>query len=167
MIKIYVKDLGVMTVELDRENAPISCANFVALAKSGFYEGLSFHRIISGFMIQGGNGFPKRRLLDYTIKGEFQTNGVPNKLKHERGVISMARTMVRDSATSQFFIVHRDAPHLDGDYAAFGNLVDGFAVLDVIANVPTNYRDEPLKPIVIEKMEVIDEPDVDYPKIKN
>lgn len=158
MIKIYVKDYGCMSLELDYVNAPNSAANFVELARNGFYEGLTFHRIIKGFMIQGGNGATKNRNLDYTIKGEFKSNGIDNELKHTRGVISMARTMVKDSATSQFFIVHRNAPHLDGEYAAFGKMTDGFDVLDKIASVRTNRMDAPLDPVVIEKVEVIDEP---------
>ncbi len=158
MVKIYVKDYGVMSFQMDYENAKNTAANFVQLADSGFYEGLTFHRIISGFMIQGGNGEFNGKYIDYTIKGEFRSNGVENNLKHKRGVISMARTMVKDSASSQFFIMHKDAPHLDGEYAAFGTMVEGFDVLDKIASVRTDNNDMPLKPVVIEKVEVIDEP---------
>ena len=166
MVIIHVKDFGDMSFELDYENAPISAANFVALAKEGFYDGLTFHRIIQGFMIQGGNGATKGRKLNYTIKGEFRSNGVRNLLAHDRGVISMARTSVKDSATSQFFIVHEKAPHLDGDYAAFGRMIDGETTLDMIATVDTDWNDAPLKKVVISSVEVIDEPDRPYPKIR-
>lgn len=164
MIKIHVKNFGVMTLEMDYNNAKNTASNFVMLAQSGFYEDLTFHRIIKNFMIQGGDGEPRQKYLDYTIKGEFKSNGFNNNLKHTRGVISMARTFIPDSGTSQFFICHKDAPHLDGEYAAFGKLVDGFDVLDKIACVPTNYSDAPLQDVVIEKVEVIDEPL--YPVIK-
>lgn len=167
MIKIYVKDFGVMSLEMDYENAKNTASNFVMLAKSGFYEDLTFHRIIKNFMIQGGDGEPRQKYLDYTIKGEFKSNGYDNKLKHTRGVISMARTFIPDSGTSQFFICHKDAPHLDGEYAAFGKMIDGFDVLDKIASVSTNYSDAPLKDVIIEKIEVIDEPLYPVVKIKD
>ena len=166
MIKITVKNYGVMTFELDWKAAPNTCANFVELARSGFYDGLIFHRIIRGFMIQGGWGRTLRRELDYSIKGEFAANGVNNPLRHDRGVISMARTMVSDSASSQFFVMHKKAPHLDGQYAAFGKMLEGFEVLDQIASVPTNAADYPEVPVVIEKVEVFDEPTVAVIKIK-
>ncbi|MDO5330357.1 MAG: peptidylprolyl isomerase [Bacillota bacterium] len=167
MVKINVKDFGTMVLEMDYENGPNSAANFIELARSGFYNGLTFHRIIKGFMIQGGNGEPKGRRLDYSIKGEFASNGIQNNLKHERGVISMARTMVNDSATSQFFIVHKTSPHLDGQYAAFGRLVEGFDVLDKIAGVRTNRYDAPLDSVVIESVEVSeDEPHTPVNKLK-
>ena len=133
-----------MTLELYPETAPVTVKNFVDLAKKGFYDGLIFHRVIRGFMIQGGDpdgtgcGGP-----GYTIKGEFSSNGVKNDLKHVRGVISMARSMAPDSAGSQFFIMHEDAPHLDGQYAAFGKLIDGFETLDEIAETPTGRADRP------------------------
>ncbi len=139
--KIDVKDYGVITVQLDHEQAPITVENFVKLAEDGFYDGLTFHRIMSGFMIQGGapnstgaSGSPK------TIKGEFSKNGVNNTIEHTRGVISMARTQVYDSASSQFFIVHADAEQLNGLYAGFGYVVDGMSVVDSIcdAAVPTD-----------------------------
>lgn len=158
MVKIYVKDFGVMSFEMDYNNAKNTAANFVKLARDGYYNGTTFHRIISGFMIQGGDGRAIGRPLDYTIKGDFASNGVDNQLKHDRGVISMARTMVKDSATSQFFIMHQKAPHLDGEYAAFGKMIDGEKVLDAIAGVETDFADAPLKPIMIEKVEVLDEP---------
>lgn len=166
MIRITVKDYGVMEAELDWEAAPNTCANFVELVNSGFYTGLIFHRIIKGFMIQGGWGDLKGKRLDYSIKGEFASNGVDNPLLHKRGVLSMARTMYPDSASSQFFIMHKDAPHLDGQYAAFGHLTSGFEVLDKIAGVRTDYSDKPVTPVVIEKVEAIDEPVKPVTKIK-
>lgn len=155
--KIIMASGKEMLFELDAQSAPITVKNFVSLAKKDFYEGLIFHRVISGFMIQGGDptgtgmGGP-----GYTIKGEFTANGVKNPIKHERGVISMARAMDPDSAGSQFFIMHADAPHLDGQYAAFGKMISGFETLDEIASVPCDYSDRPLdeqkiKNIVIEE----------------
>ncbi len=141
---IEMENGGKMTLELYPETAPITVANFVKLAKSGFYNGLIFHRVIENFMIQGGDptgtgmGGP-----GWTIKGEFASNGVKNTLKHTRGVISMARSARPDSAGSQFFIMHKDAPHLDGQYAAFGKMTDGFDTLDDIAKTPTDYSDRP------------------------
>ncbi len=133
-----------MTLELYPDIAPITVENFVKLAKDGFYDGLIFHRVIEGFMIQGGDpdgtgcGGP-----GYSIKGEFASNGIKNDLRHTRGVISMARSMMPDSAGSQFFIMHEDAPHLDGQYAAFGKLTDGFETLDEIATCSTGRNDRP------------------------
>jgi peptidyl-prolyl cis-trans isomerase B (cyclophilin B) len=164
MVKIYVKDYGMMSFNMDYDNAHNTASNFVQLADQGFYNGLSFHRIIKGFMIQGGDGEYNAKYVDYTIKGEFKANGINNNLKHTRGVISMARTMVNDSASTQFFIMHKDSPHLDGQYAAFGTMVEGQDVLDKIASVQTDSRDRPLTPVIIEKVEVIDEPH--YPVIK-
>ncbi|MCR4562326.1 MAG: peptidylprolyl isomerase [Bacilli bacterium] len=166
MVKIFVKDYGVMSFEMDYDAAPISAANFVDLARKGFYDGLTFHRIIKGFMIQGGDGRSKGRFLDYTIKGEFKSNGVNNPLLHERGVLSMARTMIRDSATSQFFVMHKKSPWLDGEYAAFGRMIEGEDVLDAIAGVKTNGNDAPLKPVIIDHVEVIDEPEKSFPVIR-
>ncbi len=151
-----MSDDKTMTVELDSTAAPITVENFVNLAKKGFYDGLIFHRVIEGFMIQGGDptgtgcGGP-----GHSIKGEFAANGVKNPLKHTRGVISMARSANPNSAGSQFFIMHMDAPHLDGQYAAFGKMTDGFETLDAIATVDTDYSDRPLteqkiKTVVIE-----------------
>ena len=134
-----------MTLELYPETAPITVENFVKLANEGFYDGLIFHRVIEGFMIQGGDpegtgcGGP-----GYSIKGEFAANGVKNALKHTRGVISMARAMDPNSAGSQFFIMHEDAPHLDGQYAAFGKMTDGFDTLDEIAQTDTDRMDRPI-----------------------
>ena len=143
---IEMENGGKMTLELYPEKAPITVDNFVKLAKSGFYNGIIFHRVIAGFMIQGGDptgtgmGGP-----GHNIKGEFAANGVPNDLKHTRGVISMARAYDPNSAGSQFFIMHADAPHLDGEYAAFGKMLDGFETLDEIARVRTNFSDRPLR----------------------
>ncbi len=140
-------------IELDPTAAPITAANFEKLVKEGFYDGLTFHRIIPGFMIQGGdpNGNGTGGSKDY-IKGEFASNGVNNPLKHTRGVISMARAMNPNSASSQFFIMHADAPHLDGEYAAFGKVVEGMDVVDQIANEKTNFRDAPLNKVVMKKV---------------
>lgn len=132
-VEISIKDYGVIKVELDADTAPISVTNFVKLVKDGFYDGLTFHRIIKGFMIQGGDpdgngtgGSPD------TIKGEFSSNGVSNNISHKRGVISMARSSDYDSASSQFFIVHKDSTYLDGEYAAFGHVTEGMDVVDKI-----------------------------------
>lgn len=157
MVKIFVKGYGMMSFNMDYEAAKNTASNFVQLANSGFYEGLTFHRIISGFMIQGGDGEFQGKFVDYTIKGEFASNGVKNPLKHKRGVISMARTMVNDSASTQFFIMHKDASYLDGNYAAFGTMVEGFDVLDKIASVKTDANDMPIQDVVIEKVEVTDD----------
>ena len=128
---IVIKDYGTVTVKLDPEAAPITVANFVKLAKDGFYDGLTFHRIMEGFMMQGGNGEPAGKTCG-TIKGEFSENGVENPLSHTRGAISMARTNVMDSASSQFFIVHEDSTFLDGKYAAFGYVTEGIEVVDLV-----------------------------------
>ena len=152
---IEVKDFGTMEVELNPSAAPITVENFVKLANKGFYNGLTFHRVIKDFMIQGG--CPKGNGTGgpgYSIKGEFSANGVNNPLKHTRGVISMARAMDPDSAGSQFFIMHKDAPHLDGQYAAFGKVIKGIEVVDAIASVPTNYYDMPLNKVVIKSIKV-------------
>ena len=155
---IEMENGGTMTLELYPEIAPITVANFVKLANEGFYNGLIFHRVIAGFMIQGGDptgtgmGGP-----GYQIKGEFSSNGVKNTLKHTRGVISMARSMHPDSAGSQFFIMHQNAPHLDGSYAAFGKLTEGFDVLDRIAGVATNWSDKPLKAQRMKTVTIVNE----------
>jgi peptidyl-prolyl cis-trans isomerase B (cyclophilin B) len=131
--EIDIKDYGVIKLELDADVAPITVTNFVNLAKSGFYDGLTFHRIISGFMIQGGDPLGNGTGgSDETIKGEFSNNGVENSISHVRGTISMARSMENDSASSQFFIVHEDSTFLDGDYAAFGTVTEGIEVVDAI-----------------------------------
>lgn len=154
---IEVNKFGIIEVELDREHAPISVDNFTKLAKEGFYNGLTFHRIIKGFMIQGG--CPKGNGTGgpgYCIKGEFSDNGVNNPLKHTRGVISMARAMDFNSAGSQFFIMHQDCPFLDGKYAAFGKTVKGIEVVDAIASVKTNFQDAPLEKVVIKSITIED-----------
>ena len=152
---IEMKNGGKMVIELDEQAAPITVKNFVKLCKEDFYENLIFHRVIEGFMIQGGDptgtgmGGP-----GYTIKGEFRMNGIDNPIKHERGVISMARAMDPNSAGSQFFIMHETSPHLDGQYAAFGKLVEGFDVLDRIATTPTGYQDRPIKEQAIKNITI-------------
>lgn len=157
-IEMSVKGFGVITLELYPDLAPITVENFVSLAGEGFYDGLTFHRIIEDFMIQGGD--PEGTGMggsDETIKGEFTANGVYNPLSHERGVISMARSQAPNSASSQFFICHVDTPHLDGQYAAFGRVIDGIEVVDSIASVETNASDYPLETVVIEYVKVIEE----------
>ena len=155
MITIEMENGKKIKIELYPDIAPISCENFEKLVKSGFYDGLTFHRVIPGFMIQGGGpngtgtGGP-----GWTIKGEFASNGVKNDLKHTRGVLSMARSMMPDSAGSQFFIMHDDAPHLDGQYAAFGKVVEGMEVVDEIAETATDYNDKPLKAQVMKKVTI-------------
>ena len=152
---IEVKEFGTMEVELNPSAAPITVENFVKLANKGFYNGLIFHRVINGFMIQGG--CPKGNGTGgpgYSIKGEFYANGINNPIRHVRGVISMARAMDPDSAGSQFFIMHKDAPHLDGQYAAFGKVIKGIEVVDAIASVETNYYDMPLNKIVIKSIKI-------------
>ena len=152
---IEINKFGTIIVELDKAVAPITVENFVKLANKGFYNGLTFHRVIKGFMIQGG--CPKGNGTGgpgYCIKGEFAANGVNNPLKHTRGVISMARAMDPDSAGSQFFIMHQDAPYLDGQYAAFGKVIEGIEVVDAIASVKTNYYDMPLEKVVIKQIKI-------------
>ena len=142
---IEMEDGGVITAELYPDTAPQSVYNFIALANSGFYDGLIFHRVIPGFMIQGGD--PKGTGIGgpgYRIKGEFAMNGVKNPLKHTYGVLSMARSMMPDSAGSQFFIMHADAPHLDGQYAAFGRVIEGIEEVDKIAAARTSRGDRPV-----------------------
>ena len=142
---ITMENGGKIVCELYPEKAPQSVRNFISLANKGFYNGLIFHRVISGFMIQGGD--PKGTGMGgpgYTIKGEFRANGVVNNIKHERGVISMARSMMPESAGSQFFIMHADAPHLDGQYAAFGRVIEGIEEVDKIAAARTSRGDRPV-----------------------
>lgn len=155
IIKITVRDFGEMTAELYPDKAPKTVENFLKLIDEGFFSGLIFHRVICGFMIQGG-GYNEDFQQKHTasIKGEFASNGFrQNDIKHTRGVLSMARTMVKDSATSQFFIMHQNAPHLDGEYAAFGMVTKGIEVVDEIAELPTDYQDCPRVNVVIEKIE--------------
>ena len=155
IVDIKMKNGGLIKVELYPEIAPISVENFLKLVNMGFYNGLIFHRVIKGFMIQGG--CPEGTGMGgpgWKIKGEFASNGVKNDLKHERGVLSMARSMMPNSAGSQFFIMHKNAPHLDGDYAAFGKVIEGMEVVDAIADVKTDRMDKPLEDQVIESMTV-------------
>ena len=157
IIKFTVRDFGEMTAELYPDKAPKTVENFLKLVDEGFFSGLIFHRVISGFMIQGG-GYNEDFQQKHTasIKGEFASNGfAQNDIKHTRGVLSMARTMIKDSASSQFFIMHKNAPHLDGEYAAFGLVTDGLEVIDAIADLPTDYQDCPRVNVVIEKIERI------------
>lgn len=155
IVTITMKDGGVMKLELYPDKAPITVDNFVKLANDHFYDNLIFHRVINGFMIQGGDpegmgyGGP-----GYSIKGEFSSNGVNNDLKHERGVISMARSQMPDSAGSQFFIVHKDSLFLDGQYAAFGKVIEGIEVVDKIADVRTDFQDKPLEDQIMETVTV-------------
>ena len=157
MVVVTMKDGGVIKVELNHEAAPLTCENFEKLVKEGFYDGLTFHRVISGFMIQGGcplgngTGGP-----GYSIKGEFKANGVNNPISHVRGVISMARSQDPNSAGSQFFIMHKDALYLDGNYAAFGKVTEGMDVVDKIAAVKTNFMDKPREPQVIDTIRIED-----------
>lgn len=155
-IRIEMENGKVMEAELYPEVAPITVENFVELIKDNYFDGIIFHRVIKGFMIQGGDptgtgmgGSSK------TIKGEFLANGVINNLKHTRGVLSMARTMDPNSASSQFFIMHEDAPHLDGQYAAFGKITKGIEVVDEIAETKTDFRDKPITPQTIKHISLI------------
>ena len=157
IIQFTVRDFGEITAELYPDKAPKTVENFLKLVDEGFFSGLIFHRVISGFMIQGG-GYNEDFQQKHTasIKGEFASNGfAQNDIKHTRGVLSMARTMVKDSASSQFFIMHQNAPHLDGEYAAFGMVTAGIEVVDAIADLPTDYQDCPRVNVVIEKIERI------------
>lgn len=165
IVTINMKGGDVIKLELYPDIAPNTVNNFISLVKKGYYDGVIFHRVIESFMIQGGDpkgvgtGGP-----GYTIKGEFAKNGfTKNNLKHARGVISMARTMMPNSAGSQFFIMHQNSPHLDGQYAAFGKVVEGIEVVDKIASVETDYSDKPIVPQVMEKV-TVDTFGVEYPQ---
>ena len=161
---IEMKDGGKMTGELYPDIAPESVGNFIALANSGFYDGLIFHRVIPGFMIQGGD--PKGIGIGgpgYSIKGEFTANRFQNNLKHDRGVLSMARTMAPNSAGSQFFIMHENSPHLDGQYAAFGKVIEGIEAVDHICSVRTDYNDKPRIPQVMKSV-TVETFGVEYPE---
>lgn len=155
IVTFEMEDGGRMMAELYPEIAPNTVNNFISLVKSGFYDGLMFHRVINGFMIQGGcpdgNGMGGP---GYSIKGEFKQNGFDNQLKHTEGVLSMARSMSPDSAGSQFFIMHKDSPHLDGAYAAFGKVIEGMGVVNQIADVRTDYNDRPMKDQIIKHVTV-------------
>lgn len=163
VVTMNVKNFGTIEIELYPDVAPNTVNNFIELVNKHFYDGVIFHRIIKGFMIQGGDpqgigiGGP-----GYSIKGEFLANGVVNNLKHTKGVISMARAQHPNSAGSQFFIMHEDAPHLDGQYAAFGKVISGLDVVDAIASVTTNYNDKPLEDVVMESV-TVNTHGVDYP----
>lgn len=164
IVTIEMENGDIMKAELYPEIAPNTVNNFISLINKGFYDGLIFHRVIKGFMIQGGDpdgvgtGGP-----GYSIKGEFAINGVENDLKHTAGVLSMARSMMPDSAGSQFFIMHKDAPHLDGQYAAFGKVTDGMDTVNSIAETETDYSDAPLEPQMIIKV-TVDTDGVEYPE---
>ncbi len=164
IVTITMENGGVITAELYPDIAPNSVNNFISLIKQGFYNGLIFHRVIPGFMLQGGcplgEGYGNP---GYSIKGEFNANGFKNDLKHSRGVLSMARSQSPNSAGSQFFIMHEDAPHLDGQYAAFGKVADGLDVVDAIADTPTDFSDKPKTPQKIVSM-TVDTAGVDYPE---
>ncbi len=155
MIKITMENEKVIKLELYPDKAPKTVENFINLVNKGFYNGLTFHRVISGFMIQGGcplgtgTGGP-----GYSIEGEFSSNGFNNDLKHTRGVISMARSMNPNSAGPQFFIMHKDSPHLDGQYAAFGKVIEGIEVVDEIAETECDYMDKPINPQVIKSITI-------------
>lgn len=164
VVTITMENGDVMKAELYPEVAPNTVNNFISLVKKGYYDGLIFHRVIRGFMIQGG--CPQGTGMGgpgYSIKGEFSQNGVKNDLKHTEGVLSMARSMMPNSAGSQFFIMHKDAPHLDGAYAAFGKITEGMNIVDKIANERTDYSDRPLKEQKIKSM-TVDTFGVDYPE---
>lgn len=155
VVTITMENGDVMKAELYPETAPNTVNNFISLIKKGFYDGLIFHRVISGFMIQGG--CPQGTGMGgpgYSIKGEFSQNGFTNQLKHTEGVLSMARAMNPNSAGSQFFIMHKAAPHLDGAYAAFGKVIEGMEVVNKIADVRTDYSDRPMKEQKIQSMTV-------------
>ncbi len=164
IVTITMNSGDVIKAELYPETAPNTVNNFISLIKKGFYDGLNFHRVINGFMIQGGcpegtgTGDP-----GYSIKGEFSQNGFKNDLKHEPGVLSMARTMIPDSAGSQFFIMHKNSPHLDGAYAAFGKVTEGMDAVNRIAECRTDYSDKPLEPQVMTSV-TVETFGVDYPE---
>ena len=164
IVTIEMESGGVIKAELYPEIAPNTVNNFISLVKKGFYDGVIFHRVIPGFMIQGGD--PEGTGMGgpgYSIKGEFTGNGFKNELKHKRGVLSMARTMMPNSAGSQFFIMHADAKHLDNQYAAFGKVTEGLDVVDAIANTPCGMNDRPRQPQVMKKV-TVDTFGVEYPE---
>ena len=164
IVTIEMENGDMIRAELYPEIAPNTVNNFISLVKKGFYDGVIFHRVIPGFMIQGGDPLGKGiGGPGYTIKGEFTANRFPNNLKHERGVLSMARTMAPNSAGSQFFIMHEDSPHLDGQYAAFGKVIEGIEAVDRIAAVRTDWNDKPRIPQVMKKV-TVETFGVDYPE---
>ena len=164
LVTFTMEDGSVMKAELYPDIAPQSVYNFISLISKGFYNGLTFHRVIPGFMIQGGDpdgigtGGP-----GYSIKGEFASNGFETNLKHTEGGLSLARSMFPDSAGSQFFLMHKTSPHLDGDYAAFGKVIEGLEIVDKIAQTPTDFRDKPLTPQVM-KTVTVETFGVNYPE---
>ena len=164
IVTIEMADGGIIKAELYPKTAPNTVNNFISLVKKGFYDGVIFHRVISGFMIQGGcpngNGMGGP---GYSIAGEFTANRFKNDLKHDRGVLSMARTMMPNSAGSQFFIMHAAAPHLDGQYAAFGKVIEGMDVVDAIAGTRVDYNDRPVKPQTMKKV-TVETFGVEYPE---
>ncbi|MBQ7737365.1 MAG: peptidylprolyl isomerase [Oscillospiraceae bacterium] len=167
IVTIEMENGSLIKIELYPDIAPQSVRNFVSLVNKGFYDGLIFHRVISGFMIQGGD--PQGTGMGgpgYHIYGEFRQNGFENKLKHTRGVLSMARAMAPNSAGSQFFIMHEDAPHLDGGYAALGKVIEGMDAVDQIASVRVNLQDRPMVPQVMKKV-TVDTFGVEYPEPKH
>ena len=164
IVTIEMENGDLIRAELYPEIAPNTVNNFISLVKKGFYDGVIFHRVIPGLMIQGGD--PQGKGIGgpgYSIRGEFSGNGFPNALKHDRGVLSMARTMAPNSAGSQFFIMHEEAPHLDGQYAAFGRVIEGIEAIDRIAAVRTDYNDKPRTPQVMKKV-TVETFGVDYPE---
>ena len=164
IVTFTMTDGSVIKAELFPEIAPVSVNNFISLIQKNFYDGLIFHRVIKGFMIQGGD--PEGSGMGgpgYSIRGEFAQNGFPNDLKHTPGVLSMARSMHPDSAGSQFFLMHKTSPHLDGAYAAFGKVIEGLDVVDKIAETATDYSDRPLEDQVM-KTVTVDTFGVDYPE---
>ena len=164
IVTIEMEDGGTIKAELYPEIAPNTVNNFISLINKGYYDGVIFHRVIPGFMIQGGD--PKGTGTGgpgYSIKGEFTRNGFKNDLKHDRGVLSMARTMMPNSAGSQFFIMHKNSPHLDGQYAAFGKVLEGMEVVDAIANTRRGPNDKPLTPPVMKKV-TVETFGVEYPE---
>ena len=164
IVTFEMENGGIMKAELYPEIAPNTVNNFISLVSKGFYDGLIFHRVIPGFMIQGGDpmgngmGGP-----EYSIRGEFKSNGFNNTLLHSRGVLSMARSMMPNSAGSQFFVMHEDAPHLDGQYAAFGKVIEGIEVVDQVCRVRTDYNDKPRIPQVMKKV-TVETFGVEYPE---
>jgi peptidyl-prolyl cis-trans isomerase B (cyclophilin B) len=164
IVTIEMENGDMIRAELYPDIAPNTVNNFISLVKKGFYDGVIFHRVIPGFMIQGGD--PQGKGLGgpgYSIRGEFSGNGFPHTLKHDRGVLSMARTMAPNSAGSQFFIMHEEAPHLDGQYAAFGRVIEGIEAVDRITAVRTDYNDKPRIPQVMKKV-TVDTFGVEYPE---
>jgi peptidyl-prolyl cis-trans isomerase B (cyclophilin B) len=164
IVTIEMENGDVMKAELYPEIAPNTVNNFISLVKKGFYDGLIFHRVIPGFMIQGGD--PQGKGIGgpgYSIKGEFRQNGFQNELKHVRGVLSMARSMAPNSAGSQFFIMHEDSPHLDGGYAAFGKVIEGIEAVDHVCDVRTDWNDKPRIPQVMKRV-TVETFGVDYPE---